>query len=131
MSKNPYFGHLPTWRNRQDLAYALDNLPRFLVLVVVVIPLDIISIDFLSSWMYAITGCEDESFGISGTVHVGFGQGMSRISNTVACRVLGSEYAMCIPSRPEVIITTAATAETSKLYSHRRNDDDDDDKFFA
>ncbi|KAF8981920.1 hypothetical protein BGZ46_002082 [Entomortierella lignicola] len=30
MSKNPYFAHLPTWRNRQDLAYALDNLPRIL-----------------------------------------------------------------------------------------------------
>ncbi|KAF9420570.1 hypothetical protein BGZ76_004076, partial [Entomortierella beljakovae] len=30
MSKNPYFTHLPTWRNRQDLAYALDNLPRIL-----------------------------------------------------------------------------------------------------
>ncbi|KAF9192354.1 hypothetical protein BGZ51_005747 [Haplosporangium sp. Z 767] len=30
MSKNPYFAHLPTWRNRQDLAYALDNLPKIL-----------------------------------------------------------------------------------------------------
>ncbi|KAF9914474.1 hypothetical protein BX616_008236 [Lobosporangium transversale] len=30
MSRNPYFAHLPTWRNRQDLAYALDNLPRIL-----------------------------------------------------------------------------------------------------
>ncbi|KAF9916371.1 hypothetical protein BX616_003922 [Lobosporangium transversale] len=30
MSRNPYFAHLPTWRNRQDLAYALDNIPHIL-----------------------------------------------------------------------------------------------------
>ncbi|KAF9147595.1 hypothetical protein BG015_010734 [Linnemannia schmuckeri] len=30
MSKNPYFAHLPTWRNRQDLAYAIDCLPTIL-----------------------------------------------------------------------------------------------------
>ncbi|KAG9068100.1 hypothetical protein KI688_011692 [Linnemannia hyalina] len=30
MSKNPYFAHLPTWRNRQDLAYAIDSLPTIL-----------------------------------------------------------------------------------------------------
>jgi len=30
MSRNPYFAHLPTWRNRQDLAYALDSLPHIL-----------------------------------------------------------------------------------------------------
>ncbi|KAF9355994.1 hypothetical protein BGX26_005853 [Mortierella sp. AD094] len=30
MSRNPYFSHLPTWRNRQDLAFALDSLPHIL-----------------------------------------------------------------------------------------------------
>lgn len=30
MSRNPYFAHLPTWRNRQDLAYAIDSLPSIL-----------------------------------------------------------------------------------------------------
>ncbi|KAF8933834.1 hypothetical protein EDD21DRAFT_363823 [Dissophora ornata] len=30
MSRNPYFSHLPTWRNRQDLAHALDSLPHIL-----------------------------------------------------------------------------------------------------
>ncbi|KAG0334896.1 hypothetical protein BG000_007947, partial [Podila horticola] len=39
MSKNPYFAHLPTWRNRQDLAYALDNLPKALELMTASSPL--------------------------------------------------------------------------------------------
>ncbi|KAF9430521.1 hypothetical protein BGZ94_006316 [Podila epigama] len=39
MSKNPYFAHLPTWRNRQDLAYALDNLPRVLEIMTASSPL--------------------------------------------------------------------------------------------
>ncbi|KAF9954154.1 hypothetical protein BGZ72_004804 [Mortierella alpina] len=30
MSRNPYFAHLPTWRNRQDLAFALDSLTQIL-----------------------------------------------------------------------------------------------------
>ncbi|KAF9291424.1 hypothetical protein BGZ68_004072 [Mortierella alpina] len=30
MSRNPYFAHLPTWRNRQDLAFALDSLSQIL-----------------------------------------------------------------------------------------------------
>ncbi|KAF9948757.1 hypothetical protein BGZ70_002071 [Mortierella alpina] len=31
MSRNPYFAHLPTWRNRQDLAFALDSLTQILL----------------------------------------------------------------------------------------------------
>ncbi|KAK5827393.1 hypothetical protein F5H01DRAFT_331374 [Linnemannia elongata] len=30
MSRNPYFAHLPTRHNRQDLVFALDSLPRLL-----------------------------------------------------------------------------------------------------
>ncbi|KAK3837242.1 MAG: hypothetical protein JOS17DRAFT_840210 [Linnemannia elongata] len=103
MSKNPYFAHLPTWRNRQDLAYAIDSLPTILETLTASSPL-------LATYSYPSTSLSSSSSSSHSSLS---SSSCSSYSSSSATATLASSCSSSAPSYSSPHSSTSSSYTTS------------------